>query len=118
MPRLRPNRARRPELRPGDCSPFPPIPSWSSALGSAEICLDDLYLLWTLAAAGSKESQQRWSAVVAGQLRRLEALQKMLADYAHNSTHDRRHLITKEQQEAGAASIRFFGGSPEIDRQR
>ncbi|MGZ6265330.1 MAG: DUF6062 family protein [Candidatus Limnocylindrales bacterium] len=91
---------------------------WRSALSSAEICLDDLYLLWTLAAAGSKESQQRWSAVVSGQLRRLGALQKMLADYAHNSTHDRRHLITKEQQEAGAASIRFFGGSPEIDRQR
>jgi hypothetical protein len=92
--------------------------AWSAALGSAEICLDDLYVLWTLAAAGPKEAQQRWSVVVSSQLRRLEALQKTLADYAHNSTHDRRHLITKEQQEAGAVSIRFFGGSPDRDRQR
>ncbi len=92
--------------------------AWSTALGSAEICLDDLYVLWALAAAGPKEGRQRWSAIVAAQLRRLEALQKTLADYAHNSTHDRRHLITPEQQEAGAASIRIFGGSPDRDRQR
>jgi hypothetical protein len=92
--------------------------AWSAALGSAEICLDDLYVLWALAAAAPKEAQQRWSVIVFAQLRRLEALQKTLADYAHNSTHDRRHLITKEQQEAGAASIRFFGGSPDRDRQR
>jgi hypothetical protein len=92
--------------------------AWSAALGSAEICLDDLCSLWAFAAAGSKESQQRWSIIVSAQLRRLEALQKTLADYAHNSTHDRRHLITPEQQEAGAASIRFFGGSPDRDRQR
>jgi hypothetical protein len=31
---------------------------------------------------------------------------------------DRRGLITREQQEAGAASIRFFGGSPDRDRTR
>jgi len=31
---------------------------------------------------------------------------------------DRRHLITREQQEAGAASIRLFGGSPDRDRTR
>ncbi len=93
-------------------------PAWSAALGSAEICLDDLCSLWALAATGPRESQQRWSVIVSAQLRRLEALQKTLADYAHNSTHDRRHLITPEQKEAGAASIRFFGGSPDRDRQR
>lgn len=93
-------------------------PAWSAALGSATICLDDLYSLWALAAAGPKESQQRWSFIVSAQLRRLEGLQKTLADYAHNSTHDRRHLITPEQQEAGATAIRLFGGSPDRDRQR
>ena len=61
---------------------------------------------------------QRWSTILAAQLERLEALQKTLAEYAHNSTHDRRHLITGEQREAGAASIRLFGGSPERDRTR
>jgi hypothetical protein len=92
--------------------------AWSAALGKAEICLDDLYALWTGAAAGSKDQSTRWSAILASQLARLEALQKTLAEYAHNSTSDRRHLITPEQQEAGAASIRLFGGSPDRDRTR
>ena len=93
-------------------------PAWSGGLGAAEICLEDVYALWTAALAGSKEVQARWSSIVAAQLRRLEALQKTLAEYAHNSTSDRRHLITPEQHAAGAASIRFFGGTPDRDRQR
>lgn len=92
--------------------------AWSSALGTAEICLDDLYALWAAAAAGSREVAGRWAAILAEQRRRLEALQKTLADYAHNSTSDRRHLITPEQKEAGAASIRLFGGTPDRDRTR
>jgi hypothetical protein len=92
--------------------------SWSAALSSAEICLHDFYALWAAASVGTKETQQRWSAIGGAQLRRLEGLQRQLAEYAHNSTSDRRHLITKEQQEAGAASIRLFGGTPDRDRQR
>jgi hypothetical protein len=92
--------------------------AWLAGLGAAEICLEDLYGLWAGATAGPKEVQQRWSAIISAQLRRLEALQKSLAAYAHNSTSDRRHLITREQEEAGAASIRFFGGSPDRDRTR
>ena len=91
---------------------------WSAALGTAEICLDDLYALWAVAAAGPQDQSTRWAVILAAQLTRLEALQKMLAAYAHNSTSDRRHLITPEQQEAGAASIRLFGGSPDRDRTR
>ena len=93
-------------------------PAWSVALGSAEICLDDIYTLWAAAAGAGKEVHARWSAILAAQLRRLEALQKTLAEYAHNSTADRRHLITPEQNAAGAASIRLFGGTPDRDRQR
>ena len=93
-------------------------PAWSTALGSGELCLSDLYDLWAAAATGSKEVQTRWAGILAAQLARLEALQKTLAEYAHNSTADRRHLITKEQQEAGAASIRLFGGTPDRDRTR
>ena len=92
--------------------------AWSAALGDGEICLDDLYGLWAAAAAGSKDVQQRWSAILAAQLNRLEALQKTLAEYAHNSTADRRHLIVPDQRAAGAASIRLFGGTPDRDRQR
>ena len=92
--------------------------AWSAALGAAEICLDDLYALWSGAAAGPPDQSSRWAVIVAAQLTRLEALQKLLAEYAHNSTSDRRHLITPEQQEAGAASIRLFGGSPDRDRTR
>ena len=93
-------------------------PAWSAALGAAEMCLNDLYALWGAAAAGATKVQARWAGILASQLRRLEALQKTLAEYAHNSTVDRRHLITGEQQEAGAASIRLFGGSPDRDRTR
>ena len=93
-------------------------PAWSSALGSAEICLDDIYALWTAAVGASKDAAARWTSILAMQRRRLDALQKTLADYAHNSTADRRHLITPEQKEAGAASIRLFGGTPDRDRSR
>ena len=119
LPRLRADIARHRARPSGDSSSCPRMPAWSAALGAAEICLDDLYALWAAAVGRSQGASRRagrrsWPA----QLRRLEALQKTLAEYAHNSTSDRRHLITPEQQEAGAASIRFFGGTPDRDRQR
>jgi hypothetical protein len=92
--------------------------AWAAALGSGEICLADIYAMGTVAAAGARDVQARWTQILAAQLARLEALQKTLADYAHNSTSDRRHLITPEQHAAGAASIRLFGGSPDRDRTR
>jgi hypothetical protein len=92
--------------------------AWARSLGAAEICLADLYVVWAAAAGATKEVQARWSAIVAVQLERLEALETRLAEYAHNSTADRRHLITDEQQRAAAASIRLFGGSPDRDRNR
>jgi len=92
--------------------------AWSAGLGTCEICLDDIRSLWTAAAAGSREIQQRWSSIAAAQLDRLDVLQKRLADFAHNSTSDRRRLITPEQQAAQTAAIRLFGGSPDRDRTR
>jgi hypothetical protein len=93
-------------------------PAWAAALGAAEICLDDLYGTWSAVAAGSAEVQGRWRPILAAQLARLAALQKELAAFAHNSTVDRRHLITPEQQAAASASIRLFGGTPDRDRSR
>lgn len=92
--------------------------AWGRSMGAAEICLADLYVVWAAAAGANKDVQARWSAIVAIQLERLEALEAMLAEFAHNSTADRRHLITDEQQRAAAASIRLFGGSPDRDRVR
>jgi len=92
--------------------------AWSAAFGSSEVCLDHVYALGLAAAAGSKDVQERWAAILAAQLLRLEVLQKALAEYAHNSTSDRRHLITSEQRDAAAASIRLFGGTPDSDRMR
>ena len=92
--------------------------AWSAGLGSGEMCLEDIYAMWSAAVTGPKDVRQRWSAIVAVQLGRLDTLQKRLADYAHNSTSDRRHLISHEQQEAQAASLRLFGGSPDRDRTR
>jgi hypothetical protein len=92
--------------------------AWFAALGSGEICLGDIYSLGVASAGMPKDVQARWSPILAAQLKRLEALQKTLADYAHNSTSDRRKLITPEQHAAAAASIRLFGGTPDRDRQR
>jgi hypothetical protein len=92
--------------------------AWAAALGGCEICLEDLYALWLAAVSGPRDLQARWSRIATAQVNRLEALQKTLAEYAHNSTQDRRHLITKEQHEAGAAALRLFGGSPDRDRTR
>jgi hypothetical protein len=91
---------------------------WAAALGTGEICLNDICALGIAAASLPKDVQSRWSGILAAQLKRLDDLQETLAEYAHNSTSDRRHLITREQQEASAASIRLFGGSPDRDRQR
>ena len=93
-------------------------PMWSAALGRAEICLNDLCSVWAAASSGTRDVQARWSGILAAQLARLTELQRTLAEYAHNSTVDRRHLISREQQEAGTASIRLFGGSPDPDRNR
>lgn len=92
--------------------------AWASALANGEICLQDFFSLWAAAAAGSRDVQTRWNGIAAAQLAHLEDLRSTLAEYAHNSTSDRRHLITKEQHEAGAAAIRLFGGSPDRDRTR
>jgi hypothetical protein len=92
--------------------------AWSAGLGVAQICLDDIYSLWSAAVTGPKDVQQRWSDIVATQIARLDVLQKRLDEFAHNSTSDRRHLITADQQEAQAASIRLFGGSPDRERSR
>src|SRR5450759_108617 len=80
-------------------------------------------LLWAYSARVERRAS-RWAScaaangIAAAQLAHLEALRSTLAEYAHNSTSDRRHLITKEQHEAGAAAIRLFGGSPDRDRTR
>jgi hypothetical protein len=92
-------------------------PGWAAALGGAELCLDDLLSLWA-AAVDFRDAAVRWSAILVAQRRRLAELQKTLAEYAHNSTSDRRHLITAEQQRAAATAIRFFSGSSDRDRNR
>ena len=92
--------------------------AWCAALGSSEICLDDIYSLGVAASSGTKEVLARWPAILSAQVKRLGAIQEKLAEYAHNSTSDRRHLITAEQHSAGAAAIRIFGGTPDKDRMR
>ncbi len=92
--------------------------AWAAALGTREICLDHVYALGLAAAASPRDVYVRWSEILAAQLERLESLQKTLAEYAHNSTSDRRHLITPEQHAAGAAAIRLFGGTADRDRMR
>src|ERR1035437_541271 len=90
--------------------------SWAASLERSEICLQDLYHLWAEAATSSQAIQIRWNWIAEKQLARLEAVRATLAEYAHNSTSDRRHMITREQHEAGAAALRPFGRSPDRGR--
>jgi hypothetical protein len=92
--------------------------TWAASLERSEICLQDFYHLWASAAAAPQPVQIRWNWIAEKQLACLEEVRETLAEYAHNSTSDRRHLITKEQHEAGAAAIRLFGGAPDRDRTR
>ena len=49
------------------------------------------------------------------QLARLEALRARLEAYAHNSSQDRRHLLTDEQRRAADEASRVLGREPRRD---
>jgi Family of unknown function (DUF6062) len=85
---------------------------WATALGAAEFCLQ--HLLAIMAAPGRPPG---WTTVEQQQLERIGVLRELVAGFAHNSSHDRRHLTTPEQVAAPARAAAFLGGDPK-DRSR
>lgn len=82
-------------------------PSWRGALGSAELCLDDLLLLWSAAA---ERRASAWPEIAAAQLARIRDLAERLESFVHHSSYDRRHLLTDEERRASDEAAALLGG--------
>ncbi len=80
-------------------------PAWAAAIGQAELCLEHLAVL--MAASGRPPG---WSQIEDRQLARIEGLRLLADGFAHNSSHDRLHLMTTEQIAAPPQAAAFLGG--------
>jgi hypothetical protein len=80
-------------------------PDWVEALSEVAFCLDDLVLLWTAAS-----SSDAFDPIARRQLDRLTDLDQRLDGFAHNSSQDRRHLMTDRQRAAADEASRLLGG--------
>jgi hypothetical protein len=74
-------------------------------IGEIPFCLDDLVAL--LALAGDSPS---FAPITERQLARLEDVERRLDAYAHNSSPERRHLMTADQRSAADEASRALGG--------
>ena len=80
-------------------------PSWAWVIGEIPFCLDDLVAL--LALAGDSPG---FAPITERQLARLEDVERRLDAYAHNSSPERRHLMTADQRSAADEASRALGG--------
>ena len=68
-------------------------PAWAEAVASAPICLDHL-----LALMDRRDVPAWWPPIEERHVERLRRLRDRLEGYAHDSSHDRRHLQTDDQR--------------------
>jgi hypothetical protein len=80
-------------------------PAWAQVIGEIPFCLDDLLVL--LALAGDSGS---FAPIAERQLARLADLEQRLDAYAHNSSPERRHLMTDDHRRAADDAARALGG--------
>lgn len=78
---------------------------WAEAAAEAPFCLDHL-----LALIAYRPAAPDWSSIEARQLDRLRRLRDELGDYAHRSSHDRRHTLTDAQRASVDAAADLLGG--------
>jgi hypothetical protein len=81
-------------------------PAWASAIGEIPFCLDDLVALMALAGDSA-----RFAPIAERQLARLKDLEQRLDAYAHNSSPERRHLMTDDERRAADEAARALGGA-------
>ena len=85
--------------------------AWSAAVGAAPFCLEHLVLLLR-----ERTASPGWAAAQSRQLERLRDLRDLLEDFAHTSSHDRRHLQTDDQRAAvDLAADLLAGDTARID---
>lgn len=80
-------------------------PAWATLLAGIPFCLDHLGAL--IAAAGDDVA---FRPILDAQLARLHDLHRRLEGYAHNSAHDRRHLVSDGERAAAQEAARLLGG--------
>jgi hypothetical protein len=80
-------------------------PAWAAVIGEIPFCLDDLVALMEV--AGDAAS---FAPIADRQLARLDDLERRLDAYAHNSSPERRHLMTDEHRRAADEASRALGG--------
>ena len=80
--------------------------AWAAVIGELPFCLDDLVGLMALAADSSS-----FASIAEQQLARLEDLAQRLDAYAHNSSPERRHLMTDEHRRAADEAARILGAT-------
>ena len=79
--------------------------AWAAVIGGIPFCLDDLVAL--LAEAGDAPA---FAPIAERQLIRIDELARRLDEYAHNSSPERRHLMTDEHRRAADEASRILGG--------
>jgi len=82
---------------------------WREALASATLCLPDTVRL-ARAAAVDEKRQASVQPVLERQLARLTQLRAALEAFAHDSTYDRQHHLTREQHVSAAQATETLGG--------
>jgi hypothetical protein len=82
---------------------------WREALASATLCLADTVRL-AQAAATDEKRMASVQPVLERQLGRLTQLRAALEAFAHDSTYDRQHRLTREQHVSAAQATETLGG--------
>jgi hypothetical protein len=93
------------EVSAGSLVRFAEDAQWADAIGAAELCLQ--HLVHLMAASGRPA---QWPVIEARQLARVGALRELVAGFAHNSSHDRRHLTSPDQVAAPTRAASFLAG--------
>jgi Family of unknown function (DUF6062) len=79
--------------------------AWAAVIGEIPFCLDDLVALMEM--AGESTS---FAPIAERQVTRLADLEQRLDAYAHNSSPERRHLMTDDQRRAADEASKALGG--------
>ena len=82
-------------------------PEWQAAAAAAAFCLDHLLMLLEAMADDTAAA-----AIAQRQLARIEDLRERLDRMAHNSSYDRRHLLTDDEKRSAGEAAALLGHDP------
>ena len=89
-----------------------PDPAWADALTGAELCLDDLGVLWDAVGRSGGRAAEAWRPIAAAQAARLRAILATADRYVDHSGHDRQIEMTDEERTAVDQLVRVLASGP------